>query len=72
MYQAQKMILNKWTNSECYDTALVYWKIEWFNRLSRRYKRESLKYFMEVYKYIFSDIRVLKGIVKLIFYWGKS
>lgn len=68
MYKAQEHILNKWSNYEKINKVLTYWHIDWFNRLARYNKKEAFKYLYTI-KYIFNDIKILKGIIKLLFIW---
>lgn len=69
MYQAQKEIFNKWSNYSTINSAKKYWYINWFNRLARYNKIEALKYLFFSLKYIIIDVRVVKGLVKLLAIW---
>lgn len=69
MYQAQQKILSKWSNCSTINSAKKYWYVNWFNRLARNNKIEALKYLIFSLKYIVIDIRVLKGLIKLLAIW---
>ena len=66
MYVAEKKILEKWVDKKDYQKAINLRKIVWFSTLSRKHKKEALKYLPSVIKYIFKDIRVSKSIIKLV------
>ncbi len=66
MYKAEKQILEKYKDYENFDNVIKNKKIVWFSLLSRKYKKEAMKYFMHSIKYLFVDIRVLKALIKLV------
>ena len=68
MYLAQKQIFEKHKTSEFYDEIMRRHKKTWFRRLSRSHKAEALKYLPSNIRYIFTDLRVLKAFIKLLFY----
>ncbi len=68
MYKAEKQILEKYKDYENFDNVIKNKKIVWFSLLSRKYKKEAMKYFMHSIKYLFVDIRVLKALIKLVFF----
>ena len=68
MYEAEKQILEKYKDYENFDNVIKNKKIVWFSLLSRKYKKEAMKYFMHSIKYLFVDIRVLKALIKLVFF----
>lgn len=68
MYKAEKQILEKYKDYENFDNVIKNKKIVWFSLLSRKYKKEAMKYFMHSIKYLLVDIRVLKALIKLVFF----
>jgi alpha-1,3-rhamnosyltransferase len=68
MYEAEKQILAKYKDNEYCKKAMNKRKIIWFSMLSRQYKKEALKYLPHSLKYLFTDLMVLKGLVKLILF----
>ena len=66
MYQAEKQILEKYKDYENFDNVIKNKKIVWFSLLSRKYKKEAMKYFIHSIKYLLVDIRVLKALIKLV------
>ena len=67
MYEAEKKILEKYINNKHYKKVIDKHKVMWFSLLSRSHKKESLKYLSHSIKYIFTDLTVLKSLVKLVF-----
>ena len=68
MYKAEKQILEKYKDYENFDNVIKNKKIVWFSLLSRKYKKEAMKYFMHSIKYLLVNIRVLKALIKLVFF----
>ena len=68
MYQAEKQILEKYKDYENFDKVIKNKKIVWFSLLSRKYKKEAMKYFIHSIKYLLVDVRVLKALIKLVFF----
>ncbi len=68
MYKAEKQILEKYKDYENFNNVIKNKKIVWFSLLSRKYKKEAMKYFMHSIKYLLVDIRVLKALIKLVFF----
>lgn len=68
MYEAEKIILNKYRDYKNYERVINDRKIQWFSLLSRKYKKESLKYFIHSIKYLLIDLRVIKSLIKLVFF----
>ena len=66
MYEAEKQILEKYKDYENFDNVIKNKKIVWFSLLSRKYKKEAMKYFIHSIKYLLVDIRVLKALIKLV------
>lgn len=67
MYEAQVKIFEKYKYLDNYEDIIRNRKIQWFTSLAKKHKRESIKYLPFSLKYLTSDIRVIKGIVKLLF-----
>jgi alpha-1,3-rhamnosyltransferase len=67
MYEAQKMIFDKYRDLENYETIIRNKKIQWFGSLARRHKKEAIKYLPYVSTFMMKDIRVVKGMIKLFF-----
>ncbi|HJE03286.1 MAG TPA: glycosyltransferase [Aliarcobacter thereius] len=68
MYKAEKQILEKYKDYENFDNVIKNKKIVWFSLLSRKYKKEAMNYFMHSIKYLLVDVRVLKALIKLVFF----
>lgn len=68
MYKSELKILSKYKKHSNYTNIMKDRKIYWFLLLSKDFKKESLKYLYHSMKYFFVDLRVVKGLIKLIFF----
>lgn len=71
MYENEKQIFYKWQHKDCFKNIIKRHKLDWFNKLAKNHKKESLKNISGAVLYNPFHKVFLKGLAKLLFYWGK-